>query len=183
MLNEVVSELRDAQAQLTDVGERLKAAEDVLERTEIRAPQAGVVVGRKVHTEAGVIAPAQHPLDIVPKGVTLVVEAEVDPNDIDIVRVGLTAQVRLTAFKQRNTPLLEGRVTRVSADSFTHEHSGATYFLARITIDAAEREKLDGGELYPGMPAEVMIVTGEQTAFEYILTPVTDSFRRAFRED
>ena len=110
-------------------------------------------------------------------------EAEVDPTDIDVVRAGLTAQVRFTAFKQRNTPLLEGRVIRVSADGFTHEHTGATHVLARIAIDATEREKLEGGELYPGMPAEVMIVTGEQTAFEYLLTPVTNSFRRAFRED
>jgi len=140
-------------------------------------------VGLNVHTEAGVISPGQSLLDIVPKGDTLVIEAEVDPNDIDVVKVGLAAQVRLTAFKQRNTPLLEGHVSRVSADSFTHAHSGATYFLARITIDPTEREKLDGGVLYPGMPAEVMVVTGEQTAFEYMLTPVTNSFRRAFRED
>jgi HlyD family type I secretion membrane fusion protein len=183
MLNDVVSELHDVQAQLIDVGERLKAAKDVLERTEIRAPQAGVVVGLNVHTQAGVIAPGQHLLDILPSDDTLVIEAEVAPNDIDVVKVGLAAQIRLTAFKQRNTPLLEGHVTRVSADSFTHEHNGATYFLARVTIDPAEREKLNGGDLYPGMPAEVMVVTGEQTAFEYILTPVTDSFRRAFRED
>jgi HlyD family type I secretion membrane fusion protein len=183
MMNEVVDELHNVQAQLTDVGERLKAANDVLARTEIRAPQAGVVVGLNVHSEAGVISPGQHLLDIIPKNDTLVIDAEVNPNDIDIVKVGLAAQVRLTAFKQRSTPLLLGRVTRVSADTFTHEHTGATYFLARITIDPEEREKLNGGELYPGMPAEVMVVTGEQTAFEYILTPVTNSFRRAFRED
>ena len=183
MLNDVVSELHDVQAQMSDVGERLKAAKNVLARTEIRAPQAGVVVGLNVHTEAGVIAPGQRLLDIIPKDATLVIEAEVNPNDIDIVKVGLSAQVRLTAFKQRSTPLLQGRVTRVSADSFTHEHNGTTYFLARITIDAEEREKLNGGDLYPGMAAEVMVVTGEQTAFEYIMTPVTNSFGRAFRED
>ncbi len=183
MLNDVVSELHDVQAQLIDVGERLKAAKDVLERTVIRAPQAGVVVGLNVHTEAGVIGPGQRLLEIVPKNDTLVVEAEVNPNDIDVVRVGLRAQVRLTAFKQRTTPLLEGRVTRVSADTFTHEHSGAAYYLTRVTIDPAELEKLDGGDLYPGMAAEVMVVTGEQTAMEYILTPLTNSFRRAFRED
>jgi len=182
-LDQVVSELREVQTQLVDVGERLKAAEDVLERTEIRAPRAGVVMGLNVHTETGVIAPGQHLLDIVPEDDVLVVEAEVEPTDIDVVRVGLTAQVRLTAFKQRNAPLLTGRVSRVSADSFTREQTGATYFLARITIDTAEREKLEGGKLYPGMPAEVMIVTGKQTAFDYILTPVTDSFRLAFRED
>ena len=182
-LNEAVSTLREVQSQLVESGQRLRAAEDILARTEIRAPQTGVVMGLNVHTETGVIAPGQRLLDILPKDDALVIEAEINPNDIDVVRVGLTAQVRLTAFKQRNTPPLEGEVTRVSADSFTHERTGATYFLARITIDPAERDKVDGGELYPGMPAEVMIVTGKQTAFEYFLTPVTDSFRRAFRED
>ncbi len=182
-MNQVVSELSDVQGDLVDVRERLKAAKDVLARTEIRAPQAGLVVGLNVHTESGVVAPGQRLLDIVPKDDVLVVEAEVDPNDIDVVRVGLSAQVRLTAFKQRSTPPLEGGVTRVSADSFTHEHTGATYFLVRIAIDPMESEKLDGGELYPGMPAEVMIVTGEQTALEYMLAPIRDSFRRAFRED
>jgi HlyD family type I secretion membrane fusion protein len=182
-LNEAVSALREVQSQLVESGQRLHAAEDILARTEIRAPQAGVVMGLNVHTETGVIAPGQRLLDILPKDDVLVIEAEVDPNDIDVVWVGLSAQVRLTAFKQRNTPPLEGEVTRVSADSFTHERTGATYFLARITIDPAERDKLDGGELYPGMPADVMIVTGNQTAFEYFLTPVTDSFRHAFRED
>jgi len=182
-LNEAVSALREVQSQLVESGQRLRAAEDVLARTEIRAPQAGVVVGLNVHTETGVIAPGQHLLDILPKDDILVIEAEVDPIDIDVVRVGLSARVRMTAFKQRNTPPLEGEVTRISADSFTHERTGATYFLARVTIGPEERDKLDGGRLYPGMPAEVMIVTGKQTAFDYFLTPVTESFHRAFRED
>ena len=183
MLNQVVSGLSDTQAELVDVSERLKAAEDILVRTDIRAPQAGVVMGLNVHTEAGVIAPGQRLLDIVPEDDTLVIEAQVTPNDIDVVYAGLPAQVRLTAFKQRNTPLLDGKLTRVSADSFTDERSGASYFLARITIDAAELKKLDGRELYPGMGAEVMIKTGKRTTMDYILAPLTDSLRRAFRED
>ena len=183
MLNQVVSGLSDTQAELVDVSERLKAAEDILVRTDIRAPQAGDVMGLNVHTEAGVIAPGQRLLDIVPEDDTLVIEAQVTPNDIDVVYAGLPAQVRLTAFKQRNTPLLDGKLTRVSADSFTDERSGASYFLARITIDAAELKKLDGRELYPGMGAEVMIKTGKRTTMDYILAPLTDSLRRAFRED
>lgn len=183
MLNQVVSGLRDTQADLVDVSERLKAAEDILVRTDIRAPQTGVVMGLNVHTEAGVIAPGQRLLDIVPEDDTLVIEARVTPNDIDVVYTGLPAQVRLTAFKQRNTPLLDGKLTRVSADSFTDERSGTSYFLARVTIDAAELKKLDGRELYPGMGAEVMIKTGKRTTMDYILAPLTDSLRRAFRED
>ena len=119
----------------------------------------------------------------MPEDDTLVIEAQLSPNDIDVVYAGLPSQVRLTAFKQRNTPLLDGTLTRVSADSFTDERSGASYFLARITIDAAELKKLDGRELYPGMGAEVMIKTGKRTTMDYILAPLTDSLRRAFRED
>ncbi len=122
-------------------------------------------------------------LDIVPEDDTLVIEAQVAPNDIDVVHAGLPAQVRLTAFKQRDTPMLDAELTRVSADSFTDERSGAAYFLARVTIDAPELRKLDGRELYPGMGAEVMINTGQRTAMDYILAPLTDSLRRAFRED
>jgi HlyD family secretion protein/epimerase transport system membrane fusion protein len=183
MLNQVVSDMRNTQAELVDVSERLKAAEDIFLRTDIRAPQAGVVMGLNVHTETGVIAPGQRLLDIVPEDDTLVIEAQVSPNDIDVVYAGLPSQVRLTAFKQRNTPMLAGELTRVSADSFTDERSGASYFLARVTIDAAELKKLDGRELYPGMGAEVMIKTGKRTTMDYILAPLTDSLRRAFRED
>jgi HlyD family type I secretion membrane fusion protein len=183
MLNQVVSGLHDTQAELVEVSERLKAAEDILVRTDIRAPQAGVVMGLNVHTEGGVIAPRQRLLDIVPEDDTLVIEAQIAPNDIDVVYAGLPAQVRLTAFKQRNTPMLDGKLTRVSADSFTDERSGASYFLARVAIDAAQLKKLDGRELYPGMGAEVMIKTGKRTTLDYILAPLTDSLRQAFRED
>jgi HlyD family secretion protein/epimerase transport system membrane fusion protein len=183
MLNQVISDLSNTQAELVDVSERLKAAEDIFLRTDIRAPQAGVVMGLNVHTETGVITPGQHLLDIVPEDDTLVIEAQVSPNDIDVVYAGLPSQVRLTAFKQRNTPMLAGELTRVSADSFTDERSGASYFLARVAIDAAELKKLDGRELYPGMGAEVMIKTGKRTTMDYILAPLTDSLRRAFRED
>jgi len=183
MMNQVVSELRDVQPELADIRQRLKAAEHILVRTEIRAPQAGIVVGLNVHTETGVITPGGPILDIVPQNDTLVIEAMVNPTDIDVVHVGLPARVRLSAFKQRNTPQLEGHVTRVSADSLTDERSGVPYYLVRIDIDAAELEKLEGRKLYPGMPAEAIIVTGAQTALDYTLAPVTDSFRRAFRED
>lgn len=181
-MNEVVSDLRDVQAKLVDVAERLKAARDVLSRTEIRAPLAGVVVGLSVHTHGGVIAPGQELLDIVPEDDSLVVEAHINPIDIDVVHSDLRAQVRLTAFKQRTTPTLEGTLVRVSADSFSNEQTGQSYYLARVTISAEEKSKLNGAQLYPGMPAEVIIVTGKQTTFEYILAPLRDSFRRAFRE-
>ncbi len=182
LLNEVVRDLKATQADLTDLTQRLKAAEDVLARTAIRAPVGGSVVGLEVHTVGGVISPGQKLLDIVPQEESLELEAQISPNDIDVVHAGLSAQVVLTAYQQRTTPTLDGRVTRVSADSFSDPRTGRTYFLARVTVEPAELERMEKVDLYPGMPAEVMIRTGRQTALGYLLGPLTQSLRRAFRE-
>jgi HlyD family type I secretion membrane fusion protein len=181
-LNEVVQDLAETQADLTDLSQRLKAAEDVLARTEVRAPVGGTIVGLEVHTVGGVVAPGQTILDIVPLEERLELEVQVDPNDIDVVHVGLAAQVMLTAYNQRTTPTLDGRVTRVSADSFSDPRSGRTYFLARVAVEPAERDRVQGVDLYPGMPAEVFIPTGRRTALDYLLAPITQSLGRAFRE-
>ncbi|MCG8691166.1 MAG: HlyD family secretion protein, partial [Minwuiales bacterium] len=101
---------------------------------------------------------------------------------IDVVQTGLKAQVTLTAFKQRTTPTLDGRVSYVSADSLTDPRTGLPYFSTRIEIPADEMERLGGLELNPGMPAQVMIVTGERTAFQYLFDPLRESLQRAFRE-
>ena len=105
-------------------------------------------------------------MDIVPAGDRLVVEARVAPTDIDSVAVGLPAQVRLTAFSLLTTAPLDGRVIRVSADAFTDERTGASWYEARVGLDPGQ-PGLDGLELVPGMPAEVMIVTGSSTPAEY----------------
>ncbi len=181
-LNQVLSDLKDVQSSLTELIQRLKSAEDVLARTRVVAPVGGTVVGLAIYTEGAVVAPGQRILDIVPVDDTLELEAEVDPNDIDVVRPGLSAQVRLTAYKQRSAPMLEGTVIRVSADTFSDDRTGRAYFLARVTVDAAQLEDLQDVDLYPGMPAEVMIRTGEQTVLEYLLAPINESFHRAFRE-
>jgi HlyD family type I secretion membrane fusion protein len=181
-LSEVVSDLKETQEELTDLTQQLKAAEDVLARTEVQAPVGGTVVGLEVHTVGGVVSPGQKILDIVPREDVLELEAQIDPNDIDVVHAGLEAQVVLTAYKQRTTPTLQGRVIRVSADSFSDPRTGRTYFLARISVEQAELERMDDVDLYPGMPAEVMIQTGQQTALDYLLSPITQSMRRAFRE-
>ena len=103
----------------------------------------------------------------------LIVDAHVKPEDIDNVHAGLIAQVRLTAYKRRTTPTVEGWVTQVSADRFIDAKSGLPYYLARIELDPPSLAALDDVKLYPGMPAEVMIQTGERTAFEYIISPIT----------
>ena len=181
-LNQVVEDLRKAQAELYDLNERLRAARDVLARTEIRAPLAGTVVDLRVHTSGGVIAPGEALLDIVPSGERLVVEAKIDPKDIDVVRPGLEAQVRFTAFNQRHLRPAVGRLTSVSADLLSDEASGESYYLARVELGASQSGADAGVELYPGMQAEVMIVTGARSALDYLLEPLMKSFNRAFRE-
>jgi len=183
-LNEVVSEYRDTQTRIFDLEDRLYAARDTLARLAIKAPRDGVVVGLNYVTSGGVVTPGAAILDIVPKDDRLVVEAKVKPEDIDVVHAGMTAQVMLTAYKQRNTPLVEGKVVSVSADRITEPQTGLAYFLARIHVDADAIAALEAGiELYPGMPAEVLIETGERTAFDYMLSPVTSSLRRSFLEE
>ena len=182
-LNQVVEELRKAQAELYDLNERLRAAEDVLARTEIRAPLDGTVVDLRVHSAGGVIASGAPLLDIVPQEERLVVEARIDPKDIDVVRDGLDAQVRFTAFNQRHRAPAAARLTSISADLLTDQASGQSYYLARVELvveDAAAAAEL--AALHPGMQAEVMIVTGARTALDYLLEPLVLSLNRAFRE-
>lgn len=180
---EAAGELREVQAELAELSERLRAAADVLARSTVVAPTAGVVVDLRVHTEGGVVGPGEPILDIVPADEPLLIEAKVRPLDIDSVRVGLPAEVRLTAFKRRTTPTLSGDVVHVSADSLADPHTGAASYVAHVAIDRGELEAAGGLELHPGMPAEVMIVTGRRTALDYLLAPIEESFARAFREE
>ena len=179
---ETLSELRDVQQKLADELEKERSAQDILSRTAIRSPQDGKVVGLKVHTIGGVIKPGDSIMDVVPSKDALVIEARVSPLDIDVVHKGLLARVQLTAYKQRSTPSLEGVVTRVSADIFQDQQSGESYYNARISIKPEEMKKLKDVVLYPGMPAQVMIITEKRTPFEYFTQPIKDSFNRAFRE-
>lgn len=181
-LNGVVKELRDVQVQISDLEQNLKASTDVFERTVISSPLEGTVVGLKFHTVGGVISPGVPIMDIVPKDDRLVVEAQVLPQDIDEVHEGLIARVRLTPYKSRRIPPLEGKVTQVSADSFTDQKTGMSYYTARVEIDANFMKHLRNVELQPGMPADVLIVTGERTFLAYLLSPLSDSMYRAFRE-
>lgn len=179
---EVATELQRVRTRLAELRDRIRAQEDVLRRLEVRAPQAGVVMGLKIHTADGVIASGMPILDIVPSKEHLIIDAHVNPEDIDVVHAGLTAQVRLTAYKRRSTPTVEGSVTQVSADRFVDVNSGTAYYLVRVELDPLSLEILDDVKLYPGMPAEVMIQTGNRTALEYIVSPIANGIQRAFRE-
>lgn len=179
----VVEELKKAQSDVFDLRESLLAAEDTVARTLIRAPESGIVMALQFHTIGGVIKPGTPILDIVPEDVPLVVEAQVNPIDIDKVRPGLPADVRFSAFSARYTPVIEGNVTTVSADRVEAQDGKSSYYLAHIEVSDEGRERLGELTLYPGMPAEVMIRTGGRSLLSYLVQPMTDAFARAFRED
>lgn len=162
---------------------QMRVAEDAIARASIKAPVSGVVIDLKIHTTGGVIKAGEPLMAIVPRDEPLTIEAQIEPNDIDVVRPGLAAHVRLTPYNVRFAPPMPGKVVHVSADRFTDQKSGANYYLARIALTKKPSEIDPKIKLYPGMPAEVIIVTGERTMFAYLAAPITRSFRKAFRED
>jgi HlyD family type I secretion membrane fusion protein len=179
-----MTELKEVQQQISDLQEKIQASGDILKRTVITAPQAGKVTGLKYHTLGGVITPGAPIMDIVPQDDRLIIEAQVRPQDIDIVHEGLPAKVMLTAYKSRFVPRLEGKVTQVSADRFINDKTGEAYFLARIEINDGTIAKLTKNiVLYPGMPAEAFITTGESTLLQYMASPIIDSLRKSFKEE
>lgn len=182
-MNEVVGELRRTETLIGELQERLRTAGDVAARTRIVAPLDGTVVNLKVHTRGGVVASGETLMDVVPVGETLVVHARVTPDDIDSVHPGLSAQTHITAFNRRNVPPVEGRVVSVSADRLTDERSGLPYFLAVVELPGTRHPADDSLDLYPGMQAEVMIVTGSQSPMDYLIRPALRSFDRALREN
>ncbi len=180
---EVGRELREVQAQIGEYVERRVAAEDELKRIDIVAPQSGIVHQLAVHTLGGVISPADPIMLIVPEGDDLALEVQIAPKDVDQIQIGHAALLRMTAFNLRTTPELNGFVSRIAADLTTDERSGQSYYLVRVAIPQAEKEKLKNLTLVPGMPAEVMIKTGERTALSYLVKPLSDQIFRAFREE
>jgi multidrug efflux pump subunit AcrA (membrane-fusion protein) len=157
---------------------QMLAARDVLARSIIRAANNGTVVGLKVHTIGGVIKPGDDLMSIVPRDDALIIEAQVDPLDRDVIKAGLSALIRLTPYNQRGRAPLKGRVVSVSADNVLDARTKREVFLARITLTGGVPEDM---RIYPGMPAEVMILTGERTLFDMLLEPLAKSMRRAFR--
>ncbi|MDO5528764.1 MAG: HlyD family type I secretion periplasmic adaptor subunit [Paracoccus sp. (in: a-proteobacteria)] len=179
--NEVVEQLRAVRARNFELTEQLRAAEDVLNRGEIRSPVAGVVKGLAVHTVGGVIGAGQTLMEIVPVSDRLVVSATIDPLDIDQVKPDLPAQVWLSALNRRTAMPVEGRVTHVSPDRLTDPQTGAPYYLARVELSSAD---LAGNEvpIQAGMSAEVLISTGERTTWDYLTTPLVQFLRTSLRE-
>jgi HlyD family secretion protein len=179
---EVVKDLNEAQGKEAELVERGIAARDQLDRIEIRAPTSGTVNQLSIHTIGGVIKAGETIMEIVPDTDDLQIEARVDPKDIDHVRTGQTAFVRLTAFNQRTTPQLKGSVSYVSADTGHDQQSNKPFYTVRIVLPEEERRRLSGQQLVPGMPSEVSMQTGSRTMLSYLSEPITDQLRRAFVE-
>jgi membrane fusion protein, epimerase transport system len=176
-------ELKKSQDQIFDLQERLRVPQDAMKRQSITAPVAGRVVDLRVHTVGGVIGAREPLMDIVPEQRQLIIESRVRVEDIDDLRVGMAAEVRLSAFKARITPLVLAKVIYVSADSLMDEATHTPYYKTNVQVDEKSlKEAGDNIELFPGMPAEVYIITRERTALEYLIQPVTDTLRRSFRE-
>ncbi|RWM24381.1 HlyD family type I secretion periplasmic adaptor subunit [Mesorhizobium sp.] len=174
--------LIETQSNLADLVPKMFAAQTTVDRAEVRAPYDGQVMDLTVFSTGAIVAPGQTILDIVPTRNSLIVQAQVKVEDISSLRADMTAEVRFTSYKQRTTPVIHGRVTHISADRVTDAKTGFPYYVADIAVDAQELAAAPQIQLYPGMPASVMIVTEERTALDYILGPLTASLHTAFRQ-
>jgi HlyD family secretion protein len=175
-------ELREVEGRIAELQERKIAAEDQLRRVELRAPIDGVIHELNVHTVGGVVNPAEQLMLVVPTGDSLSVEVRVPASEIDQLQLGREAKLRFTAFNQRTTPEVKGLLTRVSPDVIHDKEAGQSYYVARITPDGRDLERLGDKKLVPGMPVEAFIETTSRTALSYLTKPLADQFERAFRE-
>jgi HlyD family secretion protein len=181
--NEIAQSLRETESQLLQLAERMQAVDDQLSRTEIRAPQDGVVTDLRIHTAGGVVGAGEPLLDLVPKEDRLIVTARIRPEDINVVHIGLPTKLYLLPYDQRRVPLLSGTVVYVSADRLVDKQSGQSYYAATIRVSDEQLATMKDVKLVPGMPVQALIETGQSTVALYALRPVLDSFSRAFRED
>ena len=172
-------ELKESTSRIFDLEERIRPSRDAAFRQKITAPIDGEVVGLRVFSVGAVVGPRDVLMEIVPRDKRLIVEARIRPEDINHVRSGSAADVRLTAYQQRTTPLVQGTVTYVSGDRLVESQTGVPYYSVHVDVPP---EALGELRLQAGMPAEVFVRTDERTTFDYLLAPVTSYFRRAMRE-
>jgi HlyD family type I secretion membrane fusion protein len=175
--------LRDSETRIADLGPRLTAARQTLDSTVVRSPVDGYVFNLTQFTVGGLVAGGELMMDIVPVNSPMVFEAMINPQDVDQVKVGMPAHVRLAGQGARWRDPLPGKVTVVSADSITNEKSGRSFYRVDIRVEPADLLKHAGGaHLTPGMPASAMIVTGKKTIMGFLISPITDTISHAFRE-
>jgi HlyD family secretion protein len=186
-LQQIEADLKDTQSKLSEVLPKLVAAREQLQHSLVRAPATGQVVGLTVFTVGGVVAPGQKLMDIVPDGRELVIQAQLAPSDADDAYPGQKAQVRFVSIHNRTLPLFTGKVRTVSADSFTDDKTGRSFFRAEIVVPSDEMAKvrsvLGNGELRPGLPVDAVLTVRKRTALQYLLEPLTGALWRAGHED
>jgi HlyD family secretion protein len=178
----VISDLAETTARTVELQHRARAADDELRRLDLLATTSGSVHELAIRGSGDVIAAGETLMLIIPDSERLVVEAKIDPHQIDQVLAATTALLRFSAFDRRTTPELAGKLTRVSADLSRDARTGSAYFVARVEIDDAEIGHLGGARLVPGMPVEVQIETQHRTALSYLLKPLEDQLARAWKE-
>lgn len=181
MNEDVADQLRQIDVQLNELRPRMIELRAQIARNEVRAPASGEVVGLTIFTQGGVIQPGQTLMEIVPRDASQVIIAQIAPNDVDNLRVGLETEVKFPGLRERNPPILHGRVTRISADSFTVQETGISYFRAEIVVPASELAKMGRGAetLRPGAPVEVVVLLRKRTALGYLLEPLTNNLWRS----
>jgi HlyD family secretion protein len=186
-LEQVETDLKDTQSKISEVLPKLVATREQLQHSLVRAPATGQVVGLTVFTVGGVVAPGQKLMDIVPDGRELIIQAQLKPTDADDAYRGQKVQVRFLSVHNRSLPLFSGTVRTVSADSFTDEKTGRTYFRTEIVVPEAElnriRSVLGQGELRPGLPVEAVLKVRSRTALQYLMEPLTGALWRSGHEE
>jgi HlyD family secretion protein len=186
-LEQIESDLKDTQSKLSETLPKLVATREQLQHSLVRAPATGQVVGLQVFTVGGVVSAGQKLMDIVPDGRELLIQAQLQPSDADDAYQGQTAQIRFLSVHNRTLPLFSGTVRTVSADSFTDEKTGRSYFRVEIIVPEAElnrvRSVLGNGELRPGLPVEAVLTVRKRTALQYLIEPLTGAMWRSGHED
>lgn len=180
---EVESQLSDVGREVTADAEKYRAAQDDLERTDLKSPAAGQVVGLTVQTVGGVISPGQKLMDIVPEGQALLVEARVAPHMIDRVHAKLPVDVRFSSFAHTPQLVVQGQVVTVSNDLLVDPQTGVGYYLARVGVTPEGYKKLGKRQLQPGMPVEIVFITGERSMLTYLLSPLTKRLAASMKEE
>ena len=183
-LSETLKEIKESDMEIVALYNQLSASKDILKRSAITSPVAGKIMNIKYHTIGAVVPPGGEIMNIVPQHEELIIEAKIKPQDIDNVAIGMKSKIQLTAYQGKKVPKLNGEVINISPDILTNEQTRESYFLARVSISKKDIEKLkDKIELYPGMPAQVFIITGSRSLISYMFTPISDSAYKAFREE
>ncbi len=179
----VLAELRDAESQVNDLMQQIKATKEQLSRVDVLAPVAGSVHELSIHTIGGVISPGAPIMQIIPRDEAMEFEVNVEPVFIDQVHVGQPASVVFSAFNSRTTPNLDGEVSGISANSIANEETGTSFYKVKIAVSDKELKRLGDLKLVPGMPVEAFMTTDDRSPLDYFTRPLTDNFKRSMREE